>query len=183
MKTISLRRCERWDPDKEEFYYCGCDGELVLEHSLVSISKWEQKYKKPYLSRKMRNELTSEELLYYIKCMTINHPNPNIYDSLTQANVSDILQYCNDTNTATTINNRGSSHGRQEVMTSEVIYAYMVLLGIPFECQKWHINRLLTLISVVDIKQQKPQSMSRRNVLSQNKSLNAARRRASGSKG
>lgn len=183
MKTLQLRRCEKWDPVKEEFYYSGCDGELVLEHSLVSISKWEQKYKKPYLSKKTLNEITNEELLYYIKCMTINHPNPSIYDSLTSDNIADILSYCNDAYSATTVSNKASSHGRQEIMTSEVIYSYMVLLGIPFECQKWHINRLFTLISVVNIKQQKPQNMSKRNVLSQNKSLNAARRMASGSKG
>lgn len=183
MLPLKLQQIEKWDPVAEEFYYAGCDGELLLEHSLVSISKWEQKYKKPFLSKDILNKITDDELLFYIKCMTINHPKPQIYDSLTGDDVTRILKYCNDSNTATTINNRASNHGRQEIMTSEVIYSYMVLLGIPFECQKWHINRLLTLISVVNIKQQKPQNMSKRNVLSQNKNLNAARRRASGSKG
>jgi hypothetical protein len=183
MKILRLQRCEKWDPIAEEFYYVGCKGVLVLEHSLVSISKWEKKYKKPYLSKKTLKNITDEEFMYYIKCMTVNHPNPSIYESLTSSNLTEILQYCNDTNTATTINNKASSHGRQETMTSEVIYAYMVLLGIPFECQKWHINRLLTLISVVNIKQQKPQNMSKRSILSQNKSLNSARRKARGSKG
>ena len=183
MLQLSLQQIEKWDPVVEEFYYAGCDGELLLEHSLISISKWEQKYKKPFLRKDMLSKITDDELMFYIKCMTMNHPNPCIYDSLTSDYVSKILKYCNDSNTATSINKRASSHGRQEIMTSEVIYSYMVLLGIPFECQKWHINRLLTLISVVNIKQQKPQNMSKRNILSQNKNLNAARRRISGSKG
>lgn len=183
MLLIHLQPCELWDPIKEEFYYAGVDGDLLLEHSLMSISKWEQKYKKPYLSKKTTDNIATDEFRYYVECMTINHPNPEIYDGLTPDILNRIINYCNDSNTATVISNKSSKHGRNEIMTSEVIYGYMVMLNIPFECQKWHINRLLTLISVVNIKQQKPKNMSKRSVLSQNKSLNAARRMASGSKG
>ena len=46
----------------------------------------------------------------------------------------------------------------RETPASELIYWYMSQLGIPFECDKWNLNRLLTLIRLAAAKQnnQKP---------------------------
>lgn len=153
---------------------------LQLEHSLVSLSKWESKWKKPFLSNRER---TNEELMDYIRCMTITqNVDPNVYFNLTAENVKDVLEYMDDTMTATTISDRGSDKNR-EVITAEILYYQMIALGIPFECQKWHLNRLLTLINVCAIKSGKPKKMSQKEILERNAALNAERRRKLKSRG
>lgn len=147
---------------------------LALEHSLVSISKWESKWHKPFLDT---TEKTQEEVLDYIKCMTLTqNVNPDIYSILTTDNMSDINDYINDSMTATTFTETKTTSHKKEVVTSELVYYWMIALQIPFECQKWHINRLLTLIHVCNIKNQPPKKMSKNDILSRNKSLNAARK-------
>ena len=147
---------------------------LALEHSLVSISKWESKWHKPFLDT---TEKTQEEVLDYIKCMTLTqNVNPDIYSILTTDNMSDINDYINDSMTATTFTETKTTSHKKEVVTSELVYYWMIALQIPFECQKWHINRLLTLIRVCNIKNQPPKKMSKNDILSRNKSLNAARK-------
>ena len=147
---------------------------LALEHSLVSISKWESKWHKPFLDT---TEKTQEEVLDYIKCMTLTqNVNPDIYSILTTDNMSDINNYINDSMTATTFSESKTTSHKKEVVTSELVYYWMIALQIPFECQKWHINRLLTLIRVCNIKNQPPKKMSKNDILSRNKSLNAARK-------
>lgn len=148
---------------------------IQLEHSLVSLSKWESKWCKPFLSKK---EKTDEEIIDYIKCMTITQKvNPEVYDKLTVENVTDINNYIYAPMTATTFRDDKSGKINNEIVTSELVYYWMVALNIPFECQKWHLNRLLTLIRVCNVKNQPPKKMSKRDLMSRNAALNAARRK------
>lgn len=157
---------------------------LKLEHSLVSLSKWESKWHKPFLGQ---DDKSSEEIIDYIKCMTITqNVNPNVYLGLTQPIIQKICDYIADPMTATTFHTHGSdkfeasAKGSGEIITSEVIYYWMVALQIPPEYQKWHLNRLLTLIRVCNIKNQPPKKMGRKEVMNQHVSLNEARRAAAG---
>lgn len=147
---------------------------LHLEHSLISISKWESKWHKPYLSSE---DKTREEALDYIRCMTLNGGvDPNVYLALTEQNAQDITDYISDSMTATTIKKQ-PQRGSREIVTSELIYYWMTELNIPFDpCQKWHVSRLLTLIEVCSIKKTPSKKMSKGDILRQQHSLNAARR-------
>ena len=174
MLQIRVPGIEYWDEKKGEFKESP-DTIISLEHSLISISKWESKWHRPFLNDK---QLTKEEFVDYIKCMTIT-PNieDEVYDRLTNKNIDDILKYMEDPMTGTTINERGISKSRKrEIVSSELIYYWMVAMQIPFECQEWHINRLMMLIRVCGIKNQPDKKMSKRNVMQQNAALNAARR-------
>lgn len=154
--------------------------ELQLEHSLVSVSKWESKWKKPFLGLTAK---TREETLDYIRCMTITqNVDPNVYFGITPQNIKAVNDYIEDSMTATTFKKTSKGGGRQ-IITSEIIYYWMVSLNIPMECQKWHLNRLLALIRVCDEKNKPGKKMSRRDVISQNRALNQARRARSGSRG
>jgi hypothetical protein len=154
---------------------------LSLEHSLLSISKWEARWHKPYLSR---DEKSEEENLDYIRCMCLTEPSdPNVFLGLTRQNVKDIADYISNPMTATTFNNRDKKPSR-EIITSELIYFWMANFRIPFDpCQKWHLNRLMTLIEIASIKNQPAKKMSTRDILKQNSALNAARRAKYGSRG
>lgn len=155
---------------------------LHLEHSLLSISKWESKWHEPFLSPKKEGH-TTEQLLDYIKCMTLTrNVDPYIYNALTRKNLEQINAYINDPMTATTITDHGNKAPKREIITSELIYYWMVNYNIPFECEKWHINRLIMLIRVCSAKAN-PSKMSPKAILAQNRKLNAARRRALGSRG
>lgn len=154
--------------------------ELVLEHSLVSISKWESKWKKPFISVAPK---TVEESVDYIRCMTITQNVPDeAYEYLSQSVVDQVTAYIDDPMTATTIHNPNKS-GRNEIVTSELIYYWLITLNIPVEFQRWHLNRLLTLISVCNLKSEKPKKMSRSQAAAQQRSINAARRAKYGSSG
>ena len=155
--------------------------ELSLEHSLVSISKWESIWHKPFLKK---DQKTLEETMSYIKCMTLT---PNVqdihYSGLTEKNLKQIQQYIEDPMTATWFSNDTNKRKGREIVTSELIYYWMIALNIPFECQKWHLNRLLTLIEVCNRKNAPSRKMSRKAQAQQNASINAARRAAANSKG
>lgn len=171
---------EGWDEEKQEFVEPKVQI-LQLEHSLVSLSKWESKWCKPFLSK---NAKTHEETMDYIKCMTVsNNVDPEVYEHLTQANIKEINDYIGAPMTATYFSEDKRSKGKQEVVTSELIYYWMIALNIPFECQKWHLNRLLTLVRVCNIKNAPPKKMSKREVMSRNAALNAARRKQLNTKG
>lgn len=148
---------------------------LQLEHSLVSLAKWESKWCKPFLSNK---NMTEEETIDYIRCMTItqNVP-PEVYDNITNENVKEVSDYIAAPMTATTISDHGKGKGgSREVVTAELIYYWMIALTIPPEYQKWHLNRLLTLVQVCNIKNAPPKKMSKKALMSRNAQLNAARR-------
>lgn len=147
--------------------------ELQLEHSLVSISKWEAKYHKTFL--KHFNDKTSDELTYYIKCMTLNkNVDPNVYNCLTYDNFVSIKEYMENPMSATVVPHKDKSAGKSmnEPLTSELIYYYMIKLQIPVEFQKWHINRLLKLIDLCGYKEEKPNKMSQRELAKRNSDIN-----------
>ena len=179
MLKITIPKTETYNEKLNEFIDVP-ETTLSLEHSLVSISKWESKYCKPFFSNENKSV---EELLYYVQCMTINNNiDPNVYKALSQQNLLDIKEYIEAPMTATTFNKNVGGHSR-EIITSELIYYSMIAEGIPFECQKWHINRLLTLIKVCALKNTPPKKMSKNSIMSQYKALNASRRAALGTKG
>ena len=156
---------------------------MQLEHSLLSISKWESKWCKAFLES--REEKTYEEVIDYIKCMTLNkNVSDDVYRCLTQENITAINDYIAAPMTATYFSNNERGKRNSEQVTSELIYYWMIALQIPFDpCQKWHINRLLTLIRVCNVKNQPPKKMSKRSTASQYAKLNAARRQQMNSRG
>lgn len=178
MLTIKIPETELYDEIQNEFHIVKAQS-LQLEHSLVSLSKWESKWHKPFLSK---DDKTAEETIDYIRCMTINNNvDPMVYKCITPRIIGTINSYIGDSMTATTI--KETQKTSREIVTAEIIYYWMVALNIPFECQKWHLNRLLTLINVCSIKNAPPKKMSKRDIMSRNASLNAARRKALHSKG
>ena len=181
MLKIIVPKSEIYIESTNEFASLKKDTPLQLEHSLVSLSKWEAKWHKAYLSRENK---TIDEVIDYIRCMTIT-PNvdPEVYKFLTQKNVNDVVEYIEDPMTATTFHNELGKGGSGEIPTAEIIYYAMIASNIPFECQKWHLNRLLTLIRVCSIKNQPPKKMSQREIMSRNNRLNAARKKRLNTKG
>ena len=174
MLRIIVPSTEMWDEVNEKFVDSK-EHVLQLEHSLVSLSKWESKWCKPFLSKENK---TFEETIDYIRCMTINQNIPDeVYNCLTGENIREINEYISAPMTATRFSNDVTGKGSREQITSELIYYWMIALNIPFECQKWHINRLLTLIRVCNIKNHPSKKMSRREIMNRNTALNAARRK------
>lgn len=180
MLTITVPSSEYWDDSKQEFIEVK-GGTLKLEHSLVSIAKWESKWCKSFLNTK---EKTDEETMDYIRCMTLTQNiDPDIYSHLSLQNVEDIKNYINAPMTATVFADTGDSSTNREVVTAELIYYWMIAYNIPFECQKWHINRLLTLVRVCGVKNNPPKKMGKGELMRRNAALNAARRRQLNTKG
>ena len=180
MLKITIPAGEQWDEINQEFINTK-EQTLQLEHSLVSLSKWESKWCKAFLTK---NEKTDEETIDYIKCMTITqNVDPNVYNCLTKENVEQIKKYIEAPMTATYFSEEHSGKSSREQVTSELIYYWMIALNIPMECQKWHLNRLLTLIRVCNIKNQPPKKMSKRAIMSRNAALNAARRKQLNTRG
>lgn len=181
MLLITIPANEVYDETHGEFITIK-ETKLQLEHSLISLSKWESKWCKPFLSETPK---TSEENVDYVRCMTINQGvDPNVYYGITPAQIKEISDYINAPMTATWFSeDKKNAKKNKEVITNELIYYWMVALQIPFECEKWHINRLLTLIRVCNIKNEPPKKMSKHDLMSRNKSLNAARRAAAHSRG
>ena len=181
MLTIVVLSDEYFDDAKGEFITPEPIGILQLEHSLVSISKWEAKWHKAFLGK---TDKTEEETMYYVKCMTINrNVSDEVYNRLSKDNVDEIKAYIDDSMTATWFPEDNTPSKNSEVITSELIYYWMVAMQIPFECQKWHLNRLLTLIQVCDRKNRPPKKLSRNEILRKNAEINRKRREALGSKG
>ena len=180
MITITIPATEEFDEIKGEFVYTK-EQTLQLEHSLISISKWESKWCKAFLGKQ---EKTTEEIIDYVRCMTLNkNVSDDVYGCLTQANISAINDYIGAPMTATCFSSTDAGKKNNEVITSELIYYWMIALQIPFECQKWHINRLLTLIRVCNIKNAPPKKMSKREIMNRNSALNAARKKQLNTKG
>lgn len=183
MLEITIPAGEAWDEKKEEFRYSK-EYKLKLEHSLISISKWESRWKKAFLSNK---HITDDEMFHYITCMCVTPNVPiEVFLNLSAENMLAIREYINDSMSATFIynptSNNGSNGPAPEAVTSELVYYWMISYRIPVEFEKWHINRLLTLIDVFRAKNN-PKKRSIREVMQGNAALNAQRRAMMGSKG
>lgn len=187
MLTIDIPSEEFFLPEKNEFVTIK-GRRIQLEHSLISISKWESKWKKAFL--KKDPERSVNQIRDYVRCMTLTqNVDPKVYLNLSGKILHEINEYINDPMSATVLNNMGQSQGaiNRDTVTSELIYYWMVSYQIPFECQKWHLNRLLKLIEVCNVKSSSPtKPMTRAQKKAQAKhwsSLNAARRAKLGSGG
>lgn len=184
MLRITIPSGDYYDERKQEFYHS--EGQkILLEHSLVSLAKWEARWHKPFLSAK---EMSRAETIDYIRCMTLTeNVNPMAYSLLTNSDLDMVTQYINEPMTATTFSKRqGEGKGSsRKIITAEVIYYWMVALQIPFEpCERWHLNKLLTLIKVCNIEgQPKKKKLSALDTMKENTELNRARRKKLGTKG
>lgn len=183
--VIPEQHYEFFDERKEEFVNVDIkEIKLQIEHSLISLKKWEQKWHKPFLKDE---DKTHEELLDYIRCMTLTHGvDPDIYKWIPQATIQSVLEYVHDPMTATWFRDEkliGAQKSSREVITAELIYYWMIALNIPVEFQKWHLNQLLTLIKVVNIKNQKEKKMDGQMAAKERAAINAARRKKYNSKG
>jgi hypothetical protein len=171
---------EMWDEEKEEFIPPKTQ-ELQLEHSLVSLKKWESKWCKPFLSKK---EKTTEETIDYIKHMTLTrNVDPDVYNHLSQKNIDEINDYILAPMTATTFSDEPRKSSRGEQITAELIYYWMSQFNLPSEYQKWHLNSLLTLIRVCTVKNSPPKKRSKQDTARHYAEMNAARRKKYNSKG
>lgn len=158
--------------------------ELNFEHSLISLSKWEQKYKKPFFGKNKEEKKSPEESAYYIKCMLITENAPvGFLNQLKPEQIHELMEYMNDKQTATWFREDPKQRPSAEIVTSELVYYWLVQFGIPFEVETWHLNRLLTLVKICSIKQTKPKKMSKAQQAEEFRRLNAERRAASGSSG
>lgn len=174
MLTITIRETELFDNETSEFIPVPATC-LQLEHSLLSVSKWEAKWQKPFISREPK---TREETIDYIRCMTVNrNVDSNCYFGITNADMAKINEYIEAPMTATWFKNQNNRRPNREIVTSEIIYYWMVTFNIPFKCERWHLNRLLTLIRVCSEKNN-PKKMSKQEALNQQRALNASRRSA-----
>lgn len=180
MLQITIPATEMWNEANQEFIVLK-EQRLQLEHSLISLSKWESKWCKPFFSKEPK---TSEETLDYIACMSLS-PNvdADILSRVTKDNIAEINKYIEAPMTATRFSDTGPGGRSREQITAELIYYWMITYNIPVEFQKWHINRLLTLIQVCTIKNQPPKKMSKREIMSRNTALNEQRRRQLNTKG
>lgn len=183
-KKITIPKSTFWNSETEEFIDTK-EFTITIEHSLISISKWESKWHKPFLTNK---DKTIEETLDYIKCMVV-HSSISDLDSAIDiiryipSVAKEIQGYIEDPMTATTFSDTNNGAGKKEIVTSELIYYWMIAYGVPVEFEKWHLNRLLTLIHICGIKNSPQKKMGINDIYSSNRSLNAARRRAMRSRG
>ena len=175
--SITIPAGEVWDELTGEFTEIKKPVKLQLEHSLISVSKWESKYHKPFIGNSRTPPKTNAELVNYIKCMTIT-PNvdEDVYKLLTPEIIKKVSDYINNPMTATTIT-KTNNKVDLSIITSEIIYYWMTQFNIPFECEKWHLNRLIMLIQVCGEKSQPPKKMPKGKAISNRKALNAARRK------
>lgn len=191
MIKIHLEQRELWDDINNQFVYWGPDKplDLYLEHSLVSIYKWESKYHKSYLNTENKTE---EEALDYIAMMVVgdyeDELDKDIFKALSQEDVKRIDDYLNDPMTATTISEdalkskNGQKTLKNEIITAEILYYYMTALNIPFECQHWHIAKLVTLIKVCSIKSTPEDKDKKKKLTSSDMALRRARMEAARAK-
>ena len=165
-----------WDEEKEEFIPATKDYILQMEHSLLSISKWESIYHKPFLS----TDKDVEMIKAYAKCMTINNVPDDVYERISPENIDEITNYIKDSMTATWFSDGKPSHtnGRSpkgEVITAELVYYWMISYNIPVQFEKWHLNRLLTLIRVISIKNDTKGTSKPKMTAEERRALNKAR--------
>lgn len=181
MLRLEIPKSEFFDNSNQSFVYVEAQT-IQMEHSLVSISKWESKWHKPFLGKEQK---TDEEIFDYMKCMIISPKvdgNTLMALKTNQDLIKQVADYINDPMTATWINDKDKPPSRR-IITSELIYCWMFALNIPLDCEKWHLNRLLILIQVCNIENQPKKKMSQSDLYKRNNSLNAARRAQMNSRG
>lgn len=175
MLQITVPGTETWDEEKNLFSYSK-PFVLRLEHSLVSISKWEMRWEVPYLKTLERKEMTERQFIDYVKCMTMNQNVPeDVYENLTYANAEAIKEYIDRKMTAAWIA-KGVARPSQETVTSDLIYYWMFSFGVPKECEKWHLNRLMMLLDIFAVKNSNNNKMSKADIYKQNRAINEARK-------
>lgn len=174
MLEITIPKRELFDEALEEFVELP-EVKLVLEHSLVSLSKWESKWEVPFLGE---TPLTDAQTIDYIRCMTLTEGvDPEVFTRFSNENINAVTEYINAKMTATWFSDKKPTKGKAEVITSELVYYWMISLTIPFECQHWHLARLLTLIRVCNEKNQpNDKKMSKSELAARNRALNAQRK-------
>lgn len=173
MIKITIPGKEYFNEELQEFTY-DKDTVLTLEHSLVSISKWEAKYHKPFLGEQ---DQTTEQIIDYIRFMTLTqNVDPDIYNRIDNKSIQEISKYIKDPMTATWFSNTKERRKSRRVITSELLYYQMIAYGIPFECQKWHLNRLITLIRVCEEENKPQKKKSQKDALMEQAAINRARR-------
>lgn len=176
--TIPSQDC--FDVERNAFQHVK-ECTLRLEHSLVAVSRWESKWHKVFLDEKQK---TNEEMLDYIRCMALEPPEDDmVFHCLTRTDISRINDYIADSMSATFFREEKQRRRGREPVTSELIYYWLVALQIPFECQYWHLNRLLTLVRICNLKNQPKKKQSQFETMTSNAALNKARREMTGSKG
>lgn len=179
--TVTIPKGELYNEKTESFIENNEDVELIMEHSLLAISKWESHFHKPYFKDEKKS---LEEIEYYLKCMTITkNVRSDLYKLIPQDELQRINNYINDPMSGTTIRNHAKDKGKKEILSAELIYYYMFKLNIPKECEKWHFNRLSTLLNVFGIKDGSDNKMSRSEMLARNKAINAKNRARFNTKG
>lgn len=179
-RTIYIPKNEIWLETVEQFIVTP-ETSIEIEYSLHAVEKWEELWKKPFLNM---IDYTKEEFVSFIKCMTLTPDVPHsVYIGITKTVIDDVMKYMTDPMTATTISNKHNKKSHNKIITSEIIYYWMIELGIPFECKYWNLNKLMTLINVCIEKNGGQKKMSDREILSQYASLNASRRAKLGTKG
>lgn len=179
MLTLEIPEREFYD-DATMTFVVYDKATIQLEHSLVSLSKWESTWCKSFINTTNKTE---EETTDYIKCMTITqNVKPETYLHLPSYIFQQVEDYINKPMTATWFNESKNQKNR-EIITAELIYYWMIALTIPMECQKWHLNRLMTLIRVCNIKNDPPKKQGKKEMLSQRAALNQARRAQHHTKG
>lgn len=181
MLKLEIKAEELYDEANEEFITIK-PTTLLLEHSLISISKWEARWEKPFISQSPK---TVAEVIDYIRCMTINqNVDPNVYFAIGSDEIEKVNAYIGSKQSATWFTEQKSYKRSSEAVTSELIYYWMTMFNIPFEvCEKWHLNRLMNLIRICSIKNGPKKKMSKRSVMEENARLNAERKRKYGTKG
>lgn len=173
MLRITIPETEFYDEVNEVFINVK-EQTLQLEHSLVSVSKWEAKWQKPFLEAK---EKTVEETIDYIRCMTITqNVNPLVYLAITDDILQKVCDYMDEPMTAAWFSEEEKGKKSRETVTAEIIYYWMIVHNIPFECRKWHLNQLLVLIRVCNVKNSPPKKLSQAEIMRRNDKLNEARK-------
>lgn len=182
MLKIIIAGEESFDEENQMFVFLDEPVCLVLEHSLLSLSKWESEFEKPFLSA---DQKTPEETNAYIKAMILTPDYPeDIILKLTKKNQTEINDYIGSNYSATTFGKaQAVKRGRPEVITSELIYYWMVSYNVPFECEEWHLNRLFNLLQVCNIKNSKQKKMPKREAAAMQRDLNAKRKAELGTSG
>ncbi len=176
MLQITIPSAELWDEHNNIFVHTKAQT-IRMEHSLVSVSKWETKWHKPFLSDEKK---TREEMLDYYRCMTITqNVDPDFYNFIPYDKVNEIDAYIEDSASATVFYDHDGNKmpHRKERITSEKIYSWMVTLNIPFECQTWHLNRLMNLIRYCQAANQSPKKRSQKEIIQDYAKINAANRK------